>query len=149
MRFYRNSSGAGRARGFTLVEVAVAVAVLGLTIASSLVAMQMGFSMIETARDNTLASQILQSEMENLRLMNWDKLTDLGDGEFSLEGKFQETAAQRFTCSRTITSPKTGMRQVTLEVNWTSNNGVERSRRYTTFFSKEGLNDYYYRSLPK
>lgn len=129
------------------MEVCIAAAVLGLTVASSLVAMQMGFAMIETARDNTLASQILQSEMEDLRLLSWDSLVDLDEGEFPLEGTFHESVAGRFTCSRVFTSPRAGMRQVTLKADWSSNNGVARSREYTTFFSKEGLNDYYYRSL--
>jgi hypothetical protein len=32
-------------------------------------------------------------------------------------------------------------------VEWTSYNGVQRARRYVTYFSKDGLNDYYYRTL--
>jgi len=125
----------------------MSVAVLGLTVASTLVAMQMGFAMIETARNNTLASQILQSEIEELRLLNWDRLTDLTDGNFPLEGSFPSSVADRFTCSRTFATPRAGIRQVTLRVEWKSNKGVSHSREYTTFFSKEGLNDYYYRSL--
>lgn len=125
----------------------MSVAVLGLTVASTLVAMQVGFAMIETARNNTLASQILQSEMEDLRLLNWDRLTDLTDGPFPIEKSFHESVADRFTCNREFATPRAGIRQVTLRVEWKSNRGALHSREYTTFFSKEGLNDYYYRSL--
>jgi type II secretory pathway pseudopilin PulG len=148
MTFPRQSNRRSRAAAYTLVEVSVAAAILGLTIASALVTMRMGYAMIEGARDNTLASQILQSEMENLRLMNWAKLADLDDGSFELEGSFQGTAANRFSGSRTIETPVAGLRQVVLEVTWTSYSGLQRSRRYMTYFSKDGLNDYYYRSLP-
>lgn len=125
------------------------MAILGLTIASSLVALRIGFGMIESARDSTLASQILQSEMENLRLKNWEKLEDLEDGNFEMEKTFEPTAAGRFTCNQYVDTPSNGLLMVTLEVVWESSLGTTRNLRYATFFSREGLNDYYYRELPK
>lgn len=148
MKFYSQGSGK-TSSGFTLIEVCVAVAVLGLTIASSLVALRIGFGMIESARDSTLASQILQSEMENLRLKNWDKLEELEDGTFEMEKTFEPTAAGRFTCNQYVEEPASGLLMVTLEVAWETSLGSERSLRYATVFSREGLNDYYYRELPK
>ncbi len=132
---------------FTLVEVVIAMVILTLTVASSLIAMRTGFSIIESARDNTLASQILQSEMENLRLKSWEKLVVLPDGEFDLEDGFMETVGHRFVCLRTVNKAKPNLIEITLRVEWKSVGGRTMSREYSTFFSKSGLNDYYYRAF--
>lgn len=148
MKPTQTSNRRNRSSGYSLIEVLIAVGVLGLTIASSLMAMRSGFSMVETARDNTLASQILQSEMENLRLRNWAYISQLETGPFQMESSFQQSPASgRFRCVRLVAAPNGLFREISLEVRWRSNNGVEMTRRYVTFFSKEGLNDYYYRSI--
>lgn len=133
--------------GFSLIEVGIAVAVLALTATSSIVAMKAGFSMIEMSRDNTLASQILQSEMENLRLKSWDQLTALGDGNFNLEETFSEVVARRFSGGRVVRQPEDGLREVTLYVEWKTSKGQEMNRQYISYFSRSGLNDYYYRAF--
>jgi type II secretory pathway pseudopilin PulG len=134
--------------GFTLLEVGVAATVLSLTVASSLVALRMGFAMIETARNNGLAAQILQSEMENLRLKGWNEIQNLRDGSFPIESAFEATVAQHFTVGRKVADANPTLRQITLEVSWTGARGQALSRSYTSFFSQNGLNDYYYRALP-
>lgn len=136
-----------REGGFSLIEVAFAIVVLSLVVASSLMAMRMGFSMIEAARDNTLASQILQSEMENLRLKNWEQISELTDGTFDIEEGFSETVANRFVCGRTVTQSKSGLREIALDVEWQNSRGQTINRQYVSFFSKSGLNDYYYRAF--
>lgn len=133
--------------GFTLIEICIAGAVLGLTVASSVVAMGIGFTMIESARDNALAAQILQSEMENLRLKSWEQLTVLDDGEFVMEESFKETAADRFTCLRIVDDTQANLWEITLRVEWNTSMGREVSVQYSSFFSKTGLNDYYYRAF--
>src|SRR5690349_21430234 len=62
-------------RGFTIIEVAMATFVMAFGIASSIIALQTGFRAIDVARDQTLASQIMQSEIERLRLWPWSKST--------------------------------------------------------------------------
>src|SRR5688572_6273864 len=70
----------GRAcnQGFTIVEVAMATFVMAFGIATSIIALQMGFRAIDVARDQTLASQIMQSEIERLRLWPWSKSSPAG-----------------------------------------------------------------------
>lgn len=142
-----NHSPKGRRGGFTLAEIAIATMVMGLVMVSAMMGLRMGFALIETARHNTLASQILQSEMENLRLMNWSELASLGDGEFEKDESFQGTQAERFVTNRSVEELSISFRRITLEVEWEAFNGATLSRRYVTFFSKDGLNDYYYRSF--
>src|SRR5690606_18120706 len=64
-----------RERGFTIVEVMLATFVMSFGIATSIIALQTGFKAIDVARDQTLASQIMQSEIERLRLWPWSKST--------------------------------------------------------------------------
>ncbi len=149
MRLERTHSKSGGTSAFTLIEVCIAMTILGLTIASSIVALRIGFGMMESARDNTLASQILQSEVENLRLKNWQKLKELQDGPFQMEETFQETAAGRFSCQQVVDEPKSGLLRVRLQVTWDASLGPTRTLQYVTYFSQEGLNDYYYRVLPQ
>lgn len=139
-----------RQSGFTLVEITVAIMVLGFGIASSVVALRVGFGMIETARDQTIVAQILQSEVETLRLMAWRELADLpSTEEFTIESEFTDEIGNRFTCIRRIEDVRPGaqVKRVVLEVRWTTNNGVARELTYKTRISRDGLNDYYYRSL--
>lgn len=133
--------------GYTLVEVAVAAGILALTVASSILAMRVGFSMIESARDNTLASQILQSEMENLRLKSWGQLEDLSNGSFQIEEAFIGTTADRFLCERVLNEVRPGLMEVILRVEWKSGDGRTVTREYSSYFSEGGLNDYYYRTF--
>ena len=51
--------------------------VMAFGIATSIIAMQTGFKSIDLARGTTLASQIIQSEMERLRMMSWTAMTNL------------------------------------------------------------------------
>ena len=70
----------GAARAFTLVEVMVAATVMVLTLTSSLIVVQHGMRALDTARYTTLAGQILQSQMEKLRLLTWTQLTNATSG---------------------------------------------------------------------
>ncbi|HXH86766.1 MAG TPA: hypothetical protein VNI35_08050 [Nitrospira sp.] len=57
--------------GLTLVEVMAAAFVLILVLLSSITALQFGFKLVDNARMAVLADQAMQSQMENLRLLNW------------------------------------------------------------------------------
>ena len=62
-------------RGFTLVEVMVSTFVLIFGICSAIIVLQSGFKAMDNSRNTTLASQIMQSEMERIRLLPWDTST--------------------------------------------------------------------------
>ncbi len=135
--------------GMTMIEIVIAVMVLGLVVASTFMAMRAGFTMIQLARDNTMAGQILQSEMENLRLKSWDQLNELEEEEeFQVDTLLDENIGDRFIRTRRIRGIRGGrMKEVEIEVQWTSLRGARHRRVYRTLFGKEGLNDYYYRAF--
>ena len=66
-------------RGFTLVEVMVSTFVLIFGICSAIIVLQSGFKAMDNSRNTTLASQIMQSEMERIRLLPWDTSSPLLD----------------------------------------------------------------------
>ena len=76
----RGKLGVGKSdsRAFTILEVMIATFVMSLVIGTSLIALQTGFKYIDVARGDTLASQIMQSEIERLRLMAWSKTAPTG-----------------------------------------------------------------------
>src|SRR3954464_6505469 len=62
--------------GYTIMGVGITAMVLLLCISSSLVTLGYGYKAIDNARYTTLAGQILQSQMEKLRMLTWAQLTD-------------------------------------------------------------------------
>ncbi len=90
------------AKGYTILEVALASFVMLFGIVSALTALQAGFRLLDRARYTTLAGQILESQMEKLRLLTWDQLTnhpDLMPGLYDASGTLISTTspANRFT----------------------------------------------------
>src|ERR1043165_5319622 len=67
-------------RGYTIVEVGITAMVMLIVIASSLVTLTAGYKAVDNARYTTLAGQILQSQMEKLRMLTWAQLTDTTSG---------------------------------------------------------------------
>ena len=142
--------------GFGLVEVAMATFVMALGISTAIIALQMDFKALNLARDSTLASQIMQSEIERLRLMPWanssaavDSITELPASEtVSLESMFSANAqlTQRFQVVRAVAMDpdRPDVRRITLTVRWTSFDGRSHTRSFTTLYCKNGLYDYYY-----
>lgn len=158
---FRSRLAAGRRhaqRGFTILEVAIAGFVMAFGIATSIVAMQTGFKALDVARDTTLAAQILQSEIERLRLLPWnntsttaiDSICELpATATVPLASMFTASPelASRFTVTRTVapdSARPSDVRYITVEVQWNSYDGRPHSRSFTTMYAKNGLYDYFY-----
>ena len=132
------------ARGFTLVEVMVASLVLVLGIVTAITAMQRGLQAQDTARNLALATQLMQTEMEQLRLQSWSQLTILqgaGAAQLTLDHA-AGAAAERFTCTRVITDLKPDLKEITLTAEWRGYDGRRHTARLITRYGRNGLNDY-------
>jgi Tfp pilus assembly protein PilV len=129
-------------RGMTLVEVMMGALVLTLVFISTFSVMQRGFEMVDISRNTGLAGQILQSEIEDIRLKNWANLPADGTTSIDLPSAFNAVAAQ-FSATRTVSSVNSDMKKVTVQVSWTAYTGRTHTRRYETYYTKGGLNDYY------
>jgi prepilin-type N-terminal cleavage/methylation domain-containing protein len=136
-----NSSHVRRA-GFTIVEVMVAAAVLALGIASVVTVSQRGLQALDTARNLAGASQLMQSEMERLRLMSWAQLQAVQDsGETTVP---LAAPASRYACMRQIQDVKANMKEIVLVATWKGYDGRSHTARLITRYGRTGLNDYFY-----
>jgi len=143
-------------RGMTMLEVMITAVVLGFVIMGAIAALSRAYGFTRHARMVTLAGQVVQSVMEDLRLKNFSALqtfaaqTQPVSFATSIAGEgFSSNFTQGFTVTGTFTtlvassSGQLGKISVRLNVSWT-----EQSSTYTrsliTYFGEKGLSDYYY-----
>lgn len=135
---------AGRTAAFSLVEVMVASCVLMLGISGALVTLQRSLDTIAQARQLDTASQLMQTELERLRLLNWSQLQSLQEsGRTAIDPPAGGDFA-RFICERQIRDLRDGMKEITLVASWGGLDGRAHSARLVTRYSRSGLNDYFY-----
>ena len=135
-------------RGVTIAEVAMAAMFMALVLSTSITTLQRAFISLQNARDLNIASQVLQSEMEKMRLADWSTVDTLATSAtvVPLDATFTTNAfvGNRFTLTRTVADPKTGTRVITLRVNWTGADKRPLSRDLSLRYSRNGLYDYFY-----
>src|SRR6185369_12703303 len=64
-----------RHHAFTLMEVMLAVVIVGVEFVSLYVAISQGFAVVQSARENLRATQIMQEQVEIIRVLDWEKVT--------------------------------------------------------------------------
>lgn len=136
----------------------LASTVMLLAIVTSLTTLQFGMRSVDTARNMTLASQIMQSEMEILRLQNWAQIIALdGTNEVSATTTITTGSgttldatltniASGFRCYRTVQaiSGRADIRRISLRIGWRGVDGRSHELSYETRYAKDGLSDYFY-----
>jgi len=139
-----------REGGFTIVEVAMASFIMAFGIATSIIAMQSGYRHIDLARGTTLASQIIQSEMERLRMMSWTMINALPtSATFDGATFFSEHADIEgdYTITRTVTDDSTRpgeVKNLNISVRWRTYDLRWHQRSFNAIYARNGLYDYYY-----
>jgi Tfp pilus assembly protein PilV len=140
----------------TMAEVLIAAVLLGFVIMSSLTALSQSYAFTRHARMVTLAGQVLQSVMEDMRLRNFSDLQAYAaqsqpvdfTSTLTSEG-FSSNFTQGFTISGNFATlvasapPQLGKISVTFSLSW-AENGVTFRRILITYFGEKGLSDYYY-----
>ena len=159
-----------RQAAFTLIEVMMAATILVVGFIGMIQAMTIGSGMMDNARRQTLAAQILSHHIEKLRQLPWDVATaapnelaikDLPTASttITIDSQFNSAIAASgatYTLTRTTADVVAGrLREATFTVTWV----VTTSRRsgaslvtftYTrissAYYGKYGLNLAYQRS---
>lgn len=140
----------------TMAEVLIASVLLAFVIMSSLTALSQAYGFIRHARMVTLASQIMQSVMEDLRLRNYSELkayatqsqpvdfaSTLTSERFASVFTTGFALSGNFTTLVASTPGNPGKISVGLTVTW-SENGSAFSRQTLTYFGEQGMSDYIY-----
>lgn len=128
----------------------MAAAVLALAITTSITTMQRAYASLDTARNLSLAGQIMQNELEQMRMCDWSTVNayPAGPTTLTIDSSFTTgtNVASRFTLVRETSLVHAGMKQVKLTVSWRSYDGRTLSRSYTTRYGQNGLYDFFYNS---
>jgi type II secretory pathway pseudopilin PulG len=140
---------------FSIMEILVAVAIIGVLFFTLYSGITFGFVTIQLARENLRATQILQERMETIRLYNWDQVNSNDfmpttfTATFFVTNQFITNAGLTYT-GTVVVSPaplsegySNDLRQVTVELKWLSSN-KPRTRSMTTLVSRYGLQNYVY-----
>lgn len=124
----------------------LASTVLVLAITTAIVTLQRGLRAVDSARNYTFASQVMQSEMERLRLKSWAQIQAMQDGNNPVVDvpAVAGTPAAAFSCTRTIKDLKTDMKEISLVATWKGIDGRPYTASYVTRYGKSGLYDYFY-----
>jgi Tfp pilus assembly protein PilV len=132
--------------GFTIAEVMVAACVMALAITTSITTMQRAYLALDAARGTSYAAQMMQTEMEKIRLQNWTTVSGYSatSTPVTIDSSFTSNSyiGNRYTMTRTATPVHTGMMQITLTISWATYDGRTLSRSYTTYYGHNGLYDY-------
>jgi prepilin-type N-terminal cleavage/methylation domain-containing protein len=148
-----------RARSaFTLIEVAITTAIIGVIFASFYAAIGSGFSLISLTRENLRADQIMLDKMETLRLYSWDQINSNGFVPPTFTAPFYPakpnddseggTGATYYGAVQIGDPPfevnyTNHLKLVTVSVTWT-NGRHARVRSMETLVSEFGIQNYVY-----
>jgi type II secretory pathway pseudopilin PulG len=141
----------------TLVEVMLAVGVMGIMSVSLYAGFAFAFAEIRLAQENVRATQILEERMEVVRLLNWDQVVNLPGyipktftAPFYADNPtnppsdtFNYTGTVLVTNAPVTETYSSDLRMIQIQVNWPSGK-VIRQRQMTTFISQYGVQKYVY-----
>jgi len=147
---------AARSGGFSIIEAIVAMGVVGIVIVSLYAALTMGFRGVEMGREDVRATQIMVRKMDQLGRSSWSQITNSSCIPTTFYEPFNPESATPtnsgpliYTGTVTLSAFGDGsvsysndMRQVTIQLDWTSQSGMARTRSLTTFLARYGLQNY-------
>ena len=123
-------------RGFSLIEVLIAVFILGIVTLTLISVFMYGFNVVFRTRQTTLATQIAQEEVELIRNMSFDEILLLSS-TFTHESLSELVNGAG---SRAIEAgPGDDIKKLTISVTW-DYQGTEMRKDVVTFVTREGVN---------
>jgi hypothetical protein len=145
---------------YTLAEVAVTSALMGVLFVSLYGGMSSGFAITQVSRENLRATQILVERMEGIRLFNWYQLVysnwvpSVFTNYYYPVTREDESPGIQYIGHMQVTRNPTlspaasyspDMCSVQVRVDWVSGN-VPRTRTMTTYVARNGIQNYVYNS---
>jgi Tfp pilus assembly protein PilE len=148
-------------KGYTLAEVLVAGAILGLVATSLYGAFSAGFCLIQSTREDLRATQIMVQKMEAVRLFTWTQVADTNNylvptftEPYDPLGVTNNCAGASYTGYVTASVPavgdlpeayRTNMRTITVSLYWTNYLGTKailHKREMQTRVARNGMQNY-------
>lgn len=142
-------------KGGTLVEVVMAVAILGVMGGGIISSINYGMFMMGLARENARATQIMLEKLETIRLYNWSEVTSNGFVPTTFTDYYDPQGASNrqgaiYYGSMTVSNVNfastysTNMREFTVTLRWTTAGRISHNRSMSTYVAKDGLQNYVY-----
>lgn len=146
---------ASRNAGISLVEVVIAVCVVGIVSGGLMGAISCAFTTLARTRENQRATQVMLEKVETLRLYSWSQVNSNG----FVPAKFTELLNPEdggkknpplMTGTMTVgkfpyaTSYSNNLVEVRLTLTWRGAGSLTRSRALTTYIAKDGMQNYVY-----
>lgn len=142
------------AAGVTLIEVLIAVMLVVFIGAGVFNVITEGFRTSAASQQSLRATQILDEQMENIRLYTWDQICSNGFIPTTFTAPYYtntvlNTPSFNYTGTVSITDPglsevySNDMKLITVTVTW-NQTGIPEKRSMSTLVSRYGLHNYYY-----
>jgi prepilin-type N-terminal cleavage/methylation domain-containing protein len=141
-----------RHRAFTLMEVLMAMAVVGVTVVALYSAFSWGISVVQRAREHSCATQVLLQKAESLRLYTWNQIGSNGfiPATFFAPYPLGNTNSPQFWFQGTVTlsnppiaaAYSNDIKQVSIVLTW-ARSGPTQTREMSTFVARNGLQGYF------
>jgi prepilin-type N-terminal cleavage/methylation domain-containing protein len=144
----------GRQRAFTIVEVVVAVFILGIACISLYAGFATGFLLVDSTRQELRATQILTQKAEALRLCTWSSLTNF---PLSFSESYDPTSpnagvlyvgtvtTDAATAIPNSSAYRSNMCTATINLYWTNYSGTRKivhNRASQTLIARYGIQNY-------
>lgn len=141
-------------RAFTLMEVMLAVVIVGVEFVSLYVAISQGFAVVQSARENLRATQIMQEQVEIIRVLDWEKITTT-PSPWNFNASFYpantNSAGVVYSGKINVTDAPVSsaysadMRLIVVSLSWTNgaNSRLTRNRELRTLVSRYGMHNYF------
>src|SRR5882724_11253590 len=135
----------------SLAEVIISVAIVAITAVGVVGSLSYGFFVMQLARENQRATQVLLEKVETIRLYNWSQVTNTGFIPSSFTNYYDPQASigsQGVTYNGTMVVAnvpftnsagyRNKMRQLTVTVNWRTKT-INHTRTLTTYVAQDGI----------
>jgi Tfp pilus assembly protein PilV len=149
---------------YSLIEVMVAVLVMGTVLYSLYAGFSYGFAVVQSTRENLRATQIIVKRMENIRLYRWQQIKSAKPvfipenftTYYDPAGQATGSGGPLYSGKVTFANPpveipaayRGNMLLMTVTLNWTNTVGktkkLVRSREMQTYIARYGMQSYVY-----
>ena len=147
---------------FSLIEVIMSVVVLAVMLISLFGGFSAGFAVVQLARENLRATQILVQRTEDVRLYSWTQVTNSTYFKTNFTDWYNPSGTNNSTAgavykgivnvsipssSEVAAAYRNNMRAVTLTLFWTNyihgtTNTIVRNRQMKTYVARFGMQNY-------